>query len=81
MLALLYPSSHFFSPHLPDSWMATIGSPFNEHIGISRGKSMSNKTLRKIKTDKISSADVESVKAEKDFSVTLGIKCLGQSHW
>ena len=42
---------------------------------------MSNKTLCKIKTDKISLADVESVKAEKDFSVTLGIKCLGQSHW
>lgn len=38
---------------------------------------MSNKTLHKIKTDKISLADVESVKAEKDFSVTLGNKVPG----
>lgn len=81
MLALLHPSSHFFPPHLPDSWMAAIGSPFNEHIRISRGKSMSNKTLLKMKTDKISLADwgrhVESVKAEKDFSATLCNKVPG----
>lgn len=81
MLALLYPSSHFISPHLPDSWMAAIGSLFNEHIRISRGKSVSNKTLHKIKTDKISLADrgqhVGLVKAEKDFSATLCNKVPG----